>query len=183
MRCEDLSRWFDEGMPPDSEGEALAHASSCRGCSLLLAVLASMETALSRPAPAPSNAAAFTAGVLQRVAGAPRPAEKRWWTQLPSDPAFAVGAMSGVVLLLTPVALRLEAGQSVALGVSIAVRSILSPVVDAALQSFAVVAATQSWSPLARLYLLLSFAPLLVAAGLWMTGAVERVFRDAARRG
>jgi hypothetical protein len=177
MRCEDVDRWFDERMPAERVADAREHAATCPACARVLASFAVLEASLSGPAPEPPGAAAFTATVLARVAAAPR-GERRWWIQLLSEPAFAVAAMAGVVLLLTPVALRFEAGQSVALAVSVVSQSLAGVMSEA----FAALAPREALSPLARLYVSLGFAPLLVALGFWLITSVEGALRGAPRR-
>jgi anti-sigma factor RsiW len=178
MRCDDLNRWFDDGMPAEGEADARRHAATCPACARSLASFAALEASLSGPAPAPPRPAAFTAGVLARVAVAPPVAGRRWWIQLLSEPAFTVAVTAGVALILTPVAIRFEASQSIALAASVAFQSL----VGAASGALAALAPREALSPLGRFYLSLGLAPLLAALGFWLIASVESALRGAPRR-
>ncbi|MEK7349171.1 MAG: hypothetical protein AABZ94_09890 [Candidatus Eisenbacteria bacterium] len=191
-RCDDLNRWLDEGMPAEGAAGARAHAASCPACAKALASFEAMDRALALPARALPEGAAFTARVMEQVRAAsplalpavPETAPVRWWISLLSEPGFAVAATAAVVLVLTPAAIRFDAGQSVALPVSVAMQSLGTQLGNTLASWFDSAAMAERLTPLSRTYLLIGYAPLLVWAGLWMFGAVERTVRNLpARRG
>ena len=72
----------------------------------------------------------------------------------------------------------------VALPVSVAMQSLGTQLGNTLASWFDSAAMAERLTPLSRTYLLIGYAPLLVWAGLWMFGAVERTVRNLpARRG
>jgi len=190
IRCDELNRWLDDGMPAEGASAARAHAASCPACAEAVAASEAMEHALALPAPAHPEGAAFSARVMEQVRAAtplelpavPAPPRVPWWIAVLSEPAFTVAATAAAVLILTPAAIRFDAGQSVALPLSVAMQSlgtqagaILAPWFDAS-------TVAEHLTPLSRAYLLIGFAPLLVWGGLWIFGAVERTVRNLPAR-
>lgn len=191
-RCDDLNRWLDEGMPAEGAVGARAHAASCAACAKAIGAYEVMDRALALPAPSLPEGAAFTARVMEQVRSAspfalpavPGTPRARWWISLLSEPGFAVAAAAAAVLILTPAAVRFDAGQSVALPISVAMQSLGTQFGTTLAGWFDSAALAERLSPLSRTYILIGFAPLLVWAGLWMFGAVERLVRNLpARRG
>ena len=207
MRCDDLNRWLDEGAPASNAAAFREHAAECPACARSLAAFEALEQALALPAPAPPNAATFTARVMAQVAqvaegaripagahatparvappAATRiPARASWWGALLAEPAFAVAFVAALLLATAPAALRMEAGKSVAIPLTVASETLgaqVSQTIHAWLGPFTFAG---KLSPTARLYVLLGFAPLFLWTGVWMFGAIERFVRGAhARRG
>lgn len=183
--CDDLNRWLDEGLPMEGAAGTRAHAASCPACAKALASFEAMDRALALPAPSLTEGAAFTARVMEQVRtesplafpAIPETTRVRWWISLLSEPGFAVAATAAVVLVLTPAAIRFDAGQSVALPVSVAMHSLGTQLGNTLASWFDPAPLAERLSPLSRTYILIGFAPLLVWAGLWMFGAVERLVR------
>ena len=188
-RCDELNRWLDEGRPAEGAPAARAHAATCPRCGAAVAEFDAIERALARPAPALPDGAAFSARVMEQVAAAPplaivEPKRVPWWLAVLAEPGFSVAAAAAVVLIATPAAIRLDATQSVGLPASIAVQSVGVKLGAALAGWFDPSAAAEHLSPVSRLSILVGFTPLLVWAGLWMFGAVERLLRNRpARRG
>lgn len=190
-RCDELNRWLDEGMPESGAAAARAHAAAYPRCGKTHAAFEAIDRAFTLAPPPLPNGAAFTARVMERVAAeAPfevplgEPKRVPWWLALPSEPSFAVAATAAVVLIVTPLAVRFDASRSVALPASVALQTFGSMIGSTLAGWFGTAAPAETLTPLSRLAILLAFAPLLVWAGLWMFGAVERLVRNIpARRG
>lgn len=197
MRCDELNRWLDDGAPgaDPRAAAARAHAGGCPACARSLAAHEALERALALPAPSPPNAESFTARVMARVEplerllpAAPRPAAPPqripWWLALLSEPAFAVAFVAALLLATTPAALRMEAGQSLAIPLTVASETLGNQFSQAIQTWLGPLSPATHLSPSDRLFLLIGFAPLLVWAGVWLYGAIERFVRGAAvRRG
>jgi len=188
-RCDELNRWLDEGMPAEGAAGGRAHAASCPRCEKALVAAQAMERELAQPSRAIPDGAAFTARVMERVTAVvplslPRPKREPWWISALSEPAFSVAAAAAVVLILTPAAIRLDATRSVALPASVALQTYGTMLGSTFAGWFDATPLAERLTPLSRLCLLVGFAPLLVWAGLWMFGAVDRLVRSLpARRG
>jgi hypothetical protein len=114
----------------------------------------------------------------------PQPKRDPWWISVLSEPGFSVAAAAAAVLILTPAAIRLDATRSVALPASVAMQTYGTILGSTLAGWFDATPLAERLTPLSRLYLLIGFAPLLVWAGLWMFGAVDRLVRNLpARRG
>jgi len=113
MKCPELERWLDEGMPEAGRADALRHGESCAGCAELLAAAAAVEAMLRddpvaiEPVAAPPG---FTNAVLARIehagrspsrsgawVGAPRQREP-WWITWALDPVSVVAITAAVVV-------------------------------------------------------------------------------------
>jgi len=191
MRCDELNRWLDEGMPAEGAAMARTHAATCPACAEALGAFEAIDRVLALPPRALPDGAAFTARVIERARrvaplAAPPAAVRRepWWITIFSEPGFAVAAAAAAVLILTPAAVRLETTNSVALPLSVAMQTIGSMLGSTLAGWFDSSALVARLTPLSRIYLLIGFTPLFVWAGLWMSGAVERLVRNLpARRG
>ncbi len=191
IRCDELNRWLDEGMPADGAAGARAHAANCPSCAEALGAFEAIDCALALPPRTLPDGAAFTARVMEQVRtvvpiAAPPVTGKRdpWWITIFSEPGFAVAAAAAVVLILTPAAVRFDTTRSVALPLSVAMQTLGASVGLTLAGWFDPAALAARLTPLSRICILIGFAPLLVWAGLWMFGAVERLVRNVpARRG
>ena len=192
MRCADVNVWLDEGAPESEAMAARAHAAGCADCARAIEAFDALERALASPAPSPPNAATFTARVTERLE---RPVPSRtpaargfvpvpWWIALLSEPAFAVAAVAAVLLLTTPAALRMQAGRSLLVPLTIASDTIGAQFAQAMHAWFAPLAFTTPLSPLEQVYILVGFVPFVIWGGVWLYRSVERSLRSApARRG
>ena len=192
MRCDDLNRWLDEGTPESESAAARAHAAGCAECSRAIEAFGALERALALPAPSPPNAASFTARVMERLErpatsaapAAPRLAPVPWWIALLSEPAFAVALAAAFLLLTTPAALRIQAGRSLVLPLTVASDTIGAQFANAVHAWLAPLAFLTTLSPLEQLYVFVGFVPFVVWGGVWLYRSVERSLRSApARRG
>ncbi len=187
MRCDKLNRWLDEGMSAEGAAAARAHAASCAPCTEALEAFGSLERTLALPAVAIPEGSAFTARVIEQVRAVaplaiPQTPRIPWWMAILREPGFAVAA--AVALILTPAAVRLDATQSVALPLTVAVQSLVAQLGATLAGWFDPASFAGRLNPLSRVTILVGFTPLLVWAGLWMFGAVERLVRGIpARRG
>lgn len=188
-RCDELNRWLDEGMPAEGAAAARAHAASCAACGEALEAFGALERALALPAVAIPEETAFTARVMDRVrataplaiSGTPR---VPWWLAILREPGFAVAVATAVALILTPAAVRLDAGPSAALPLTVAFQSLGAQLGATLAGWFDPASFAGRLNPLSRVTILVGFTPLLVWAGLWMFGAMERLLRSIpARRG
>ncbi|HET9950423.1 MAG TPA: hypothetical protein VFS09_01385 [Candidatus Eisenbacteria bacterium] len=192
MRCDDVNRWLDEGAPTSEAAAARAHAAGCADCARAIEAFDALERALAFPAPSPPGAASFTARVMERLdqpaplptPAAPRLAPAPWWIALLSEPAFAVAVVAAILLLTTPAALRVQAGRSLLLPLTVASDTIGAQFAQAVRAWFAPLAFTASLSPLEQLYVLVGLVPFVVWGGVWLYRSIERSLRSApARRG
>jgi anti-sigma factor RsiW len=192
MRCDDLNRWLDEGAPESDSAAARAHAAGCAECAAAIEAFDALERALASPAPAPPNAATFTARVMERVerpapAPAPvasKPAPVPWWIAMISEPAFAVALVAALLLLTTPAALRLQAGRSLVLPLTVASDTFGAQFAQAMRAWFAPLAFATNLSPIEQLYVSVGLVPFMIWGGIWLYRSVERTLRAApARRG
>ncbi|HSQ60985.1 MAG TPA: hypothetical protein VLT84_11260 [Acidobacteriota bacterium] len=201
MRCDDLTRWLDEGMPPGGAvtvESARVHAAGCGSCARALAAAATIERALSAAPPAPaSGAEPFVASVLARIAAEPRtvaapraaaepraaarPADRLGWALL-SEPAFVVGAVALATYLLAPSALQRDPGYYLGVGATVisqalgsASRILAQPILGSPLPPPAL-------SPVAQAAFATIFAALLAVGGLWIAGTIDRWLRPGAER-
>ena len=104
MRCHDLERWLDEGMPESERPEALRHVGACAGCADLLEAAEAIESML-RLGAEPSTVALAPAmlvdRVMARIEGTKRIAvaeRKPWWVLWASDPTSVVLVTFAVVI-------------------------------------------------------------------------------------
>jgi anti-sigma factor RsiW len=65
--CDELERWLDEGLPPETRGLGEAHVQQCARCREALAAAGAVEGALRLREPSPRAPAGFTDAVMQRV--------------------------------------------------------------------------------------------------------------------
>ncbi|HEU4333467.1 MAG TPA: hypothetical protein VFT32_03145 [Candidatus Eisenbacteria bacterium] len=201
MRCDDLTRWLDEGMPPGGAvtiGSARAHAASCERCARALAAAATIERALSASPPAPaSGAEPFVASVLARIAAEPRaaagprsaaepraearPAARLGWALL-SEPAFVVGAVALATYLLAPSMIERDSGSSLGVGATVVAQALGSALQSLAQPLFGSPSPPPALSPAAQAAFAVIVAALLVAGGLWIAGTIDRWIRPGAER-
>ena len=188
-RCDELNRWLDEGMPVEGAAAARAHAASCSTCTEALQAFKALERTLALPAVVIPGGTAFTARVMNRVRAAtplviPELPRVPRWLAILREPGFAVAVAAAFALILTPAAVRLDEGQSVALPLTVAFQSLGAQLSATLAGWFDPASFVGRLNPLSRVTILAGFTPLLVWAGLWMFGAVERLVRGIpARRG
>ncbi len=188
-RCDELNRWLDEGMLAKGAATARAHAASCAACTEALEAFETLERTLALPAVAIPEGTAFTARVMEQVRAAaplavPEMPRVPQWLAILREPGFAVAVAAAVALILTPAAVRLYVGQSVALPLTVAFQSLGAQLGATLAGWFDPASFVGRLNPLSRVTILAGFTPLLVWAGLWMFGAVERLVRGVpARRG
>ncbi len=116
MRCDQLERWLDEGMPARNSAAARAHAAGCARCSGAMRAAEALEVMLAAaPPPAP---AAMAMRVMERVESVERARERLaaserawgarrlgtwagWASALAQEPAAVVAiALAPVFLIL-----------------------------------------------------------------------------------
>jgi hypothetical protein len=201
MRCDDLTRWLDEGMPPGGAvriESARAHAASCDPCARALAAAATIERALSAAPPLPaSGAEPFVANVLARIAAEPRaiaapravvesraavrPAGRFGWALL-SEPSFVVGAVALVTILLAPSVIDQDPGYYLGVGATVVSQALGSALQSLAQPVFGSPSPAPALSPAAQAAFAAIVAALLVAGGLWIAGTIDRWIRPGAER-
>ena len=93
MRCDELNRWLDEGMPAEGAAMARAHAAACSSCAGALGAFESIDRALAIPPPMLADGAVFSARVMAHVGTASPfatpsapPERKLWWLAILSGP-------------------------------------------------------------------------------------------------
>ncbi len=107
MKCAEVERWLDEGMPDGVRAEAIRHIEACPGCTASVEAAREIEAALRQDALGSSPVAppAFVECVIARVdsarlsvqaAGAERPL--RWWVALATDPVSVVSLTLALLL-------------------------------------------------------------------------------------
>lgn len=106
MRCDDVTRWLDEGMDGAGEAGAASHARDCAACAAAIeaarALSAAFRADAATPPPAPPD---FAASVMSRIGAAAAVAEAEgaraprrrdsgrrlpWWAVLATDPVSVV---------------------------------------------------------------------------------------------
>jgi hypothetical protein len=118
------------------------------------------------------------------AAATPKPKLIPWWIAIFSEPAFAVALVASFLLLTTPAALRLEAGQSLGLPLTVASESVGAQFAQAMHAWFGPLAFLTHPTAVERLYLFLGFLPFFVWGGIRVYRSFERIFRTApVRRG
>ena len=186
-RCDELNRWLDEGMPAEGAAAARAHAASCSACAGALEAFETLERTLALPAVAIPEGTAFTARVIEQIRAVaphtvPDTSRVPWWTAILREPGFAVAVAAAAALILTPAAVRLDEGQSVALPLTVAFQSLGAQLGATLAGWFDPASFVGSLNPLSRVTILVGFTSLLVWAGLWSFSAVERLVRNIPAR-
>lgn len=195
MRCDELNRWLDEGMPPGGAvtiESARAHAAACGSCARALAAAATIEQALSAAPPPPaSGAEPFVAAVLARIAAEPsradepsaavRPSSRLGWALL-SEPTFAVGAVALATVLLAPSWIAREPSHYVGVGATLLSQALGTATRSLAEPFFGSLSAAPALSPAAQASFAAIVAALLIAAGLWIAGTIDRWTSPGAER-
>lgn len=195
MRCDELNRWLDEGMPPGGAATieaARAHAAACASCARALAAAATIERALSAAPSAPaSGAEPFVAAVLARIAAEPsaaaepraalRPSSRLGWALL-SEPTFVVGAVALATMLLAPSVIVREPGHYLGVGATVLSQALGTATRSLAEPFFGSLSAAPALAPAAQASFAAIVAALLVAGGLWIAGTIDRWTRPGAER-
>jgi hypothetical protein len=173
MRCEDLDRWLDEGMPEGGADAALEHAARCPRCAASLEAARAVEAALaSAPAAAPAG---FAGRVMGRVAGASAarvaplapwllPSAMPWWTRAAAEPRVVLAAALAALVVW-----RADVMATVALSAASWLAGTLSAVPHRAAEQLARASGPEAAAlldPAVRLGLMLAVASVLAVASI-----------------
>ena len=188
--CDRIRGWLDEGLPQAGDEAARRHAAECPACARAIAAGRAMERALATAPPVPPHGGeAFVACVLERVRAEPAPARvgpesprfSLWWGLL-SEPAFVVGSVILLLLALAPSIFREEAGQSLAIASTIAFQALGTIMEHLVVVATGPMPEIATLDPIARATVFASVLGLLVWAGYWATGAIDRWLRPGSGR-
>jgi hypothetical protein len=185
--CRTFDRWLDEGRSPSAEAPMLAHARTCARCTAALAAALEVEALLVEPL-ATSAPAGFTAGVMRRLAAAPRAraaivlpeaAPLEWWLRAPADPPAAMALVLAGLLwwLRAPLWAMAAAGAAQVNGAVHALTEVSGIAHAAQLASGPLSGSTGAAA------LIVGLAPAMLLASWWLFGWSSRaVARSAPAR-
>jgi hypothetical protein len=107
MRCGELDRWLDDGMPESGGPAAHAHATSCARCAAAMRAALEIDSLLAAAAAVPAPAG-FSGRVMARVASANEayahapllaPSPVAWWIRAAAEPTSALAMLLAGLML------------------------------------------------------------------------------------
>jgi hypothetical protein len=140
MKCGELDRWLDDGMPGSGGPGAHAHAASCARCAAAMRAALEMDALLATTA-AVAAPDGFTGRVMARVASANEacarapmlaPAPLAWWIRAAAEPHSALAMLlAGLMLWKGEAIISITTGLTLRLAQALAAASPRMPAMGA----------------------------------------------------